>query len=366
MNTLICDFFQKSGHDQQKDLNQDSYGENSLLRNDDKNNVDMEERKQTNKRRKRKHKKIKYIYKKRKNLNKKRKITLSGETINRKLKTFIGEAEQNKNINYTESIANAILDNQKKEEYEQIAKLNHMRAIKLQQLTDEQKRIVQQTFQTAEKNTQSTVYGKLRASDILRLKPRGWLNDEIVNSYGEMLEDRNKIRFNNGECGMIILMNSFFFTKLTSNAYDYNVFNRWISSKIKKIDVFKIGKTMFDLDKIIVPINMNDHWFCMCINIRKKRIEFYNSINTDHIKLYDRFKRCIEDEINNKKLIMKEEWSYYTPSSIPLQKNNFDCGVFTCKFMDWLCDDLNPDFEQEDVHGFRLKIAYELITNKLL
>ncbi|ETO30865.1 Ulp1 protease family, catalytic domain containing protein [Reticulomyxa filosa] len=318
------------------------------LGNDDKNAVDMEERNRTSEKRKFRNKRRKHIFKKRQKIYKKRKY------LRKKILQCLSQPNQI-----------TMSDNQQKEESKQI----EMCSTKMQSLTEEQKSIVQQAFEKAEKNPALSFngeYGCLHSIDILLLKPRRWLNDEIINYYCAMLEKRNKMEINRHKCN-IILMNSFFYAKLVVNGYDYAAVSRWTKpAQIKKRGFSGNVKTIFDLDKVIFPINMNNHWFCCCLNIRYKRIEFYNSINFDHSQLYVIFKRYINDEIHDKKLTIKEDWSYYTPTGIPLQDNNCDCGVFTCKFIDWLCDDLVPDFKQKDIYDFRLKIAYEIITDKLL
>ncbi|ETO02619.1 hypothetical protein RFI_34799, partial [Reticulomyxa filosa] len=124
--------------------------------------------------------------------------------------------------------------------------------------------------------------------------------------------------------------------------------------------------TIFDLEKVIFPINIKDHWICGCINIKKKRIEFHCSMGSDCGDLYVILKRYIEDEIKHKQLSINETWSYHVPTDVPLQDNNLDCGVFTCMFMYCLCNDITTDFAQGDIANFRLKIAYEIITNKLV
>jgi hypothetical protein len=51
----------------------------------------------------------------------------------------------------------------------------------------------------------------------------------------------------------------------------------------------------------------------------------------------------------------------------PKQTNGSDCGVYVCKFMDYLARDIqNINFTQEDVFYFRYLIAIEILEGKLL
>ncbi|ETO32673.1 Ulp1 protease family, catalytic domain containing protein [Reticulomyxa filosa] len=238
--------------------------------------------------------------------------------------------------------------------------------IKLQPLADEQKIVVHKALEKAKKDERVLIvdgeYGKLIGSDILLLRPRKWLNDEIINYYAAMLGKRS----NSGKCkSSVVLLNSFFYTKLAGNGYDYGAVSRWTSTAQRRY-LSKNVKTIFDLDKVIFPINIKDHWLCGCVNVKKKIIEFYCSMGSYCKELYGILKRYIEDEIKDKQLAINEDWDYYVTTDVPLQDNNLDCGVFTCMFMDCLCNDITPDFGQEYIDNFRLKIAYEIITNKLI
>ena len=50
------------------------------------------------------------------------------------------------------------------------------------------------------------------------------------------------------------------------------------------------------------------------------------------------------------------------PSDIPLQHNGDDCGVFTCKFADYLWDRLDLDFSQSDMPYFRRRLLADLLA----
>jgi hypothetical protein len=51
----------------------------------------------------------------------------------------------------------------------------------------------------------------------------------------------------------------------------------------------------------------------------------------------------------------------------PKQNNGSDCGVYVCKFMDYLSRDIqNINFTHEDVYYFRYLIAIEILEGKLM
>lgn len=135
--------------------------------------------------------------------------------------------------------------------------------------------------------------------DIIKLRPGEWLNDEVINFYGVMVNIRSanaKARRDKGfaEPGDENLldahvMSSFFFQKLTDSGYP-NV-RRWtkkVCTAIRKrwesvqLKLSHLNPSQFDLfkkDIIIMPVNLgNMHWVCAAINVEKQRFEYYDSM----------------------------------------------------------------------------------------
>ena len=51
---------------------------------------------------------------------------------------------------------------------------------------------------------------------------------------------------------------------------------------------------------------------------------------------------------------------------IPQQMNGSDCGMFACKFAEYLSRDVTISFNQEHMPYFRRRMVYEIVTQKLL
>jgi hypothetical protein len=132
----------------------------------------------------------------------------------------------------------------------------------------------------------STMPGaEVAQKDITKLQPDVWLNDEVINFYMIMLNARSKAhqealqnpapggkkkRLAKGDEPLDVhCFTSFFYTKLCAST-GYAGVRRWT----KKVDVFA-------KDAILLPINLgNSHWVSACINIRKKRFEYYDSLGS--------------------------------------------------------------------------------------
>jgi Ulp1 family protease len=104
------------------------------------------------------------------------------------------------------------------------------------------------------------------------LKDRTWLNDEVINFYFALLQERNVRQIESGErVPKCVFLNSFFYTKLSEKGYNYDGVRRW--TKRKKIDIF-------EQDVVFFPVNLqNVHWCMGVINLAEKRIEYFDSMN---------------------------------------------------------------------------------------
>ncbi|EEB89566.1 hypothetical protein MPER_12319 [Moniliophthora perniciosa FA553] len=172
--------------------------------------------------------------------------------------------------------------------------------------------------------------------DIVRLKPRTWLNDEVINFYGalilgrsEQYQENKENQKANGVAGAKKSLNvhyfsTFFWTKLQKEGYEKGRLAKWT----KKVDIFS-------KDVILVPVNHdNVHWTGAAINFRKKRIESHDSMNVYHHKVFLHLRQYLDAEHRNKKKTPFDftGWEDYSTNDAPQQENGYDCGVFTCHF----------------------------------
>jgi sentrin-specific protease 1 len=57
------------------------------------------------------------------------------------------------------------------------------------------------------------------------------------------------------------------------------------------------------------------------------------------------------------------DWEDYVPNDIPKQDNGSDCGVFMCKYADYLSDRLDLTFSAADMPYFRRRFLKDLLAN---
>ncbi|KZP00782.1 cysteine proteinase [Calocera viscosa TUFC12733] len=208
---------------------------------------------------------------------------------------------------------------------------------------------------------------------IERLKGITWLNDELVNFYGALIQQRADERLKAaggkpGEGGKdlpggkgraldIHYFNSFFYTKLTGEGYAKARIGRWT----KKFDIFK-------KDKIIFPMNIGGmHWTTGCIDFRKKRIEWYNSLQGSAGNIFQELRKYLDLEHRDKrkKPFDFTGWTNYHCPDYPQQQNGSDCGMFTALGMEALARDADFNFEQQNIPYFRRLMVLEIGRGKL-
>ncbi|NWR70175.1 SENP5 protease, partial [Centropus unirufus] len=186
----------------------------------------------------------------------------------------------------------------------------------------------------------------LDMDDLATLEGQNWLNDQIINMYGELIMDAvpEKVHF----------FNSFFHRQLVTKGY--NGVKRWT----KKVDLFK--KTL-----LLIPIHLEVHWSLITVNIPSRIVSFYDSQGIH-------FKFCVE---NIQKYLLTEAkeknhpeflqgWQTAVTKCIPQQKNDSDCGVFVLQYCKCLALDQPFQFSQEDMPRVRKRIYKELCERQLI
>lgn len=129
-----------------------------------------------------------------------------------------------------------------------------------------------------------------------KLQPRTWLNDEVIHYFLLMLAKRDEELCNkkvkDKRCHFF---KSFFITKLMDeNGYKYSNVKRW-SKRVP-------GKDIFNLDKIVFPVNISGmHWSLIVIFMQEKKIQFFDSMGGSGKRYLDGLMQYLKDEHVDKK-----------------------------------------------------------------
>lgn len=195
----------------------------------------------------------------------------------------------------------------------------------------------------------------LSVSDLLRVfKPGVWFNDNVINSYFTLLEERSK--------GNITLLDTFFFINLTTERYKAfpdQVFSA--KSILQKIN------NLFSQKKIFIPLHLFDHWVLLVVDIQEKIVYYFNSFEDSLIeqaKIVISF-LCYKYNMLMNSDMKPEFWKIIKGKS-PKQTNSNDCGVFVCSTAEMLTDNRKLIYKEEDCALLRQKIVYELVNKQLV
>ncbi|NXC37554.1 SENP2 protease, partial [Penelope pileata] len=194
---------------------------------------------------------------------------------------------------------------------------------------------------------------RITREDIHTLADIQWLNDEVINFYMNLLMERGKKE----GYPSVYAFSTFFYPKLDFGGY--KAVRRWT----RDVDLFK-------QDMVIVPIHLTAHWTLAVIDMRKKTITYFDSFGKKGDKICDTLFRYLQEESKQKRKLelSAAEWTLRSMASheIPQQTNGSDCGVFLCKYADYISRDKPFTFTQNDMPYFRKKMVWEIIHQRLL
>ncbi|XP_037644499.1 sentrin-specific protease 5-like isoform X2 [Sebastes umbrosus] len=186
------------------------------------------------------------------------------------------------------------------------------------------------------------VYKKhtLTLDDLSTLADQNWLNDQVMNMYGELIMEsaHHKVHF----------LNSFFHKQLMTRGYDG--VKRWT----KQVDLF--SKSL-----LLVPIHLEVHWCLVTADIVKKKICLYDSQGNALQKVARNILKYLMTEAKEKKQTdFLSGWVVSFNEIIPQQTNENDCGVFVLEYSRCLALSNPLQFSQKDIPKIRKRIYKEL------
>ena len=89
-------------------------------------------------------------------------------------------------------------------------------------------------------------------------------------------------------------------------------------------------------DKVIVPINQEEHWYLVVVDLKEKKITLYDSLCQNRSNVLDYFRDYLVFKAKDDGVkveydwsIWKDDWSSKKSEDCPEQENCSDCEVFT-------------------------------------
>ncbi|KAL7876034.1 hypothetical protein AOLI_G00109970 [Acnodon oligacanthus] len=185
----------------------------------------------------------------------------------------------------------------------------------------------------------------LTMDDLTTLYGQNWLNDQVMNMYGDLVMDSvpDKVHF----------FNSFFYDKLRTKGYDG--VKRWT----KNVDIFS-------KDLLLIPIHLEVHWSLVSVDIKQRSITYFDSQRTLNRRCPKHIFKYLQAEA-----IIKQQrdfltgWRGFFKMNVGRQNNDSDCGAFVLQYCKCLALGLPFSFSQQDMPKLRRLMYKELCHCKL-
>uniref|UniRef100_A0A3B1K9L8 SUMO specific peptidase 2 n=1 Tax=Astyanax mexicanus TaxID=7994 RepID=A0A3B1K9L8_ASTMX len=197
---------------------------------------------------------------------------------------------------------------------------------------------------------------KLRITqrDLATLQEGSWLNDEVINFYLNLVMARSE---QDAGALKVYCFSTFFFPKLHGGGHV--AVRRWT----KAVDLF-----LHDI--ILIPLHLGVHWSLIAVDFRTKSVRSYDSMGQRHDDICNLILMYLKEEHMVKKGKDLEELKWTVSSmratEIPQQRNGSDCGVFVCKYSDYIARGHPFTFRQCHMPYFRKAMIWEILKQKLL
>ncbi|GAB0201190.1 sentrin-specific protease 3 [Grus japonensis] len=185
----------------------------------------------------------------------------------------------------------------------------------------------------------------LTMDDLQTLYGPNWLNDQVMNMYGDLVMDAvpDKVHF----------FNSFFYDKLRTRGYEG--VQRWT----KNVDIF--GKEL-----LLIPIHLEVHWSLVAVDVARRRITYFDSQRTLNRRCPKHICRYLQAEADKKERPdFREGWRGAFKMNVARQNNDSDCGAFVLQYCKFLALGRPFSFTQQDMPQLRRLMYKELCHCKL-
>nr|XP_041568205.1 sentrin-specific protease 3 [Taeniopygia guttata] len=180
----------------------------------------------------------------------------------------------------------------------------------------------------------------LTMDDLQTLYGPNWLNDQVMNMYGDLVMDAvpDKVHF----------FNSFFYDKLRTRGYEG--VQRWT----KNVDIF--GKEL-----LLIPIHLEVHWSLVAVDVGRRTITYFDSQRTLNRRCPKHICRYLQAEADKKERPdFREGWRGAFKMNVARQNNDSDCGAFVLQYCKFLALGRPFSFTQQDMPHLRRLMYKEL------
>ena len=222
----------------------------------------------------------------------------------------------------------------------------------------------------------------LTVADYNTLSGNHWLNDEIMNSYGGMMNDRDdKQQLRRGEERPLTsasmpatrtsrprrtrVMSTHFYDVLNRPVwgYDFLGVSRW---------GFKAGINWDKVDAVVVPINeRRSHWVLVVVDVESRRFVYCDSfLGGDSCGAVSIVRRWVHDDVVHQlgapaaERLNVASWPVME-AAVPRQNDSCSCGLFALMAANSFAMSSPLAFSQEDMPAIRQRLSVDLLLDRI-
>ena len=206
------------------------------------------------------------------------------------------------------------------------------------------------------------------AENFVRLGPKGWFEDNVVDAYSYLLLSESVLRPAENR---VRILNTFFFTRNPGDTLE--VFKRRV---IRMTSGRPDAKTLTERERMLhflqysyaFAFNINDnHWIAVIADNDTHTFTVFDSLQGNVEAIETKIRDKVEPAFNH--ICAQVQTPVDAPASpwtivfaeTPQQENYYDCGVFACAKLASLVAGSREPFTQKDVIAFRRHMALEIL-----
>ena len=206
---------------------------------------------------------------------------------------------------------------------------------------------------------------------------KGYLHDEILNRYGELLMERHErkaMQVPEADRPLPIhWFSSFFFAQIFDSRGRISVKN----VSIWRNNIRSTRKNAFELDKLLIPVNIeNGHWALAIAYVQDRKFLYLDSMGRggeNYLKaLQDWFKQeaayWTDQGRDMKDFGDIDTWEVLcVPGDLPQQLDSSSCGVFVCYYANYITAGMTPHFQASRARTtlMRKRISLDLLKGAI-
>ncbi|XP_019055654.1 PREDICTED: putative ubiquitin-like-specific protease 1B [Nelumbo nucifera] len=198
----------------------------------------------------------------------------------------------------------------------------------------------------------------LTRSELLCMRDGKWVSSAVVNCVVDVLVHE---QFVNGLVKRHYFPTYFAEKILIEEPPSLEELKAFYQPSILKYDLLQC-------ELLFIPLCVDSHWFVYVINLRDKRVEVLNSLPmsgfTVELNYMSRMKEACNEIMSSLsgRPMGITEWPVLLPE-LPIQKTNYDCGIFMICYMEYWDGRLMKSFAQDHIPYLRMRIIADLLLH---